>query len=97
LLGERFSISVKIPRRYFDEYIEQGSEKKETIDSLTKAAIELFETDKKEFPRRLEKQKQSVYKSKTIKINSSKSVQLVKLRARAILIKQKQFNAVAGV
>jgi hypothetical protein len=97
LLGERFSISVKIPRRYFDEYIEQGSEKKETIDSLTKAAIELFETDKKEFPRRLEKQKQSVYKSKTININSSKSVQLVKLRARAILIKQKQFNAVAGV
>ncbi len=97
LLGERFSLSVKIPRHYFDEYLEKGAKRSDTVDSLTKEAMELFEIDKKEFPKRLAKQNQSVPKGKTINIEQGKKLQLVKLRAKAILIKQKQLKAVAGI
>jgi hypothetical protein len=59
--------------------------------------MELFEIDKKEFPKRLAKQNQSAPKGKSINIEQGKKLQLVKLRAKAILIKQKQLKAVAGI
>ena len=96
LFGERFSLSVKIPRHYYDEYLDKGTKRSNTTDNLTKEAMEMFEQDKKEFPKRLAKQKQVAPKGKTIKLDSSKKLKLVKLRAKAILIKQKQLNAVAG-
>ena len=97
LLGERFSISVKIPRNYFDEYLEKGSKRSDTTDSLTKEAMEMFEQDKKQFSQRLAKQKQATQKGKTINLDKAKKLMLVKLRAKAILIKQKQMRNVAGL
>ena len=92
LLGERFSLSVKIPRHYFDEFLDRGSKH---ID--TKEAMKMFETDKKEFPQRLAKQKASFQKSKPDNEDKTKSLKLVKLRAKAILIMQKQMRNVAGI
>ncbi len=97
LLGERFSLSVKVPRTYFEEYLENGSKRNDTTDRLTKEAMEMFEQDKKQFSQRLTKQNQNTSKTKTIKINPDKKLILVKLRAKAILIKQKQLKAVAGI
>jgi hypothetical protein len=97
LLGERFSLSVKIPRNYFDEYLEKGSKQSDSMDSLTKQAMELFEIDKKAFPQRLAKQKAFIQKSKTEPKDKSPNIKLIKLRAKAILIKQKQMRNVAGV
>jgi hypothetical protein len=97
LLGERFSLSVKVPRTYFEEYLENGSKRNDTTDSLTKEAMEMFEQDKKQFSQRLAKQIQNTSKTKTITIKQDKKLILVKLRAKAILIKQKQLKAVAGI
>ncbi len=97
LLGERFSLSVKVPRNYFEEYLEKGSKRNDNADSLTKEAMEMFEQDKKQFPQKLARQKKATTKGKTIKLDSSKKLKLVKLRAKAILIKQKQLRAVAGL
>ncbi|TRX70703.1 strawberry notch-like NTP hydrolase domain-containing protein [Carboxylicivirga sp. M1479] len=97
LLGERFSLSVKVPRNYFEEYLEKGSKPNDNADSLTKEAMEMFEQDKKQFPQRLAKQKKATTKAKNINIDHGKKLKLVKLRAKAILIKQKQLKAVAGL
>ncbi len=97
LLGERFSLSVKIPRHYYDEYLDKGTQHNSSTDSLTKEAMEMFESDKKEFPKRLAKQKQSAPKGKTVNLDKAKQLTLVKLRAKAIMIKQKQLKAVAGI
>jgi hypothetical protein len=97
VLGERFSLSVKIPRHYFEEYLEKGTKRSNSTDSHTQEAMEMFETDKKAFPQKLAKQKQIASKGKTINIDKSKSLILVKLRAKAILIKQKQMRNVAGL
>ena len=97
LLGERFSLSVKIPRNYFNEFLEKGSKRSDSTDSLTQEAMKMFENDKKVFQQKLAKQKQTTKKGKTIRIDKSKSLKLVKLRAKAILIKQKQMRNVAGL
>lgn len=97
LFGERFSLSVKIPRHYYDEFFDKGTKRSNTTDSLTNEAMKMFEQDKKEFPKRLANQKQSVPKGKKISIDNGKQLKLVKLRAKAILIKQKQLRAVAGL
>ncbi|WP_289054966.1 strawberry notch-like NTP hydrolase domain-containing protein [Carboxylicivirga marina] len=97
LLGKRFSLSVKIPRHYYDEYLDKGTKRSDATDSLTKEAMELFEQDKKQFPGKLARQKQATAKGKTIKLDQGKKLKLVKLRAKAILIKQKQLKAVAGI
>ncbi len=97
LLGERYSISVKVPRNYFDEYLEKSSTHSDSTDALTKQAMELFEQDKKQFAQKLEKQKQNTQKTKNISSKPDKRLQLVKLRAKAIMIKQKQLKAVAGL
>ena len=96
LLGERFSLSVKIPRHYFNEFLEKGSKHSDSTDSLTKEAMKMFESDKKEFEQKLAKQNQAA-KIKTIQPDRSKTIKLVKLRAKAILIKQKQMRNVAGL
>ena len=97
LFGERFSLSMKVPRTYFEEYLEKGSKRNDTADSLTKEAMEMFEQDKRQFPHRLANQKKATTKAKTINIDQGKKLKLVKLRAKAILIKQKQLKAVAGL
>ncbi len=97
LFGERFSISIKVPRNYFEEYLKKGSKRVNTADSLTKEAMEMFEQDKKQFSQKLAKQKQAISKRKSIKTDQGKKLKLVKLRAKAILIKQKQLKAVAGL
>ncbi|MCT4643606.1 MAG: strawberry notch family protein [Carboxylicivirga sp.] len=97
VLGERFSLSVKIPRHYYDEYLDKGTKRNNSTDSLTNEAMQMFEQDKKEFPKRLAKQKQSAPQGKKISIDKGKQLKLVKLRAKAILIKQKQLRAVAGL
>ncbi|MDA3883145.1 MAG: strawberry notch C-terminal domain-containing protein [Bacteroidales bacterium] len=97
LLGERFSLSIKIPRHYYDEYLDKGTKPNNTTDSLTNEAMQMFEQDKKEFPKRLAKQKQTIQKNKTVSIDKGKQIKLVKLRAKAIIIKQKQLRAVAGL
>ncbi len=97
LLGERFSLSVKIPRHYYDEFLDKGTKRSNATDSLTKEAMEMFESDKKEFHKRLAKQKQSAPKGKTVNTDKAKQLTLVKLRAKAITIKQKQLKAVAGI
>ncbi len=96
LLGERFSLSVKVPRNYFEEYLEKGSKQSDTTDSLTKEAMQMFDQDKKQFSQRLAKQRQTKPQGKAVNINQNKKLTLVKLRAKAILIKQKQLRAVAG-
>ena len=95
LLGERFSLSVKIPRHYFNEFLEKGSKHSDSTDSLTKEAMKMFESDKKEFEQKLAKQNQAA-KTKTTQPDRSKTIKLVKLRAKAIMIKQKQLRNVAG-
>ncbi|MBN2729113.1 MAG: strawberry notch family protein [Bacteroidales bacterium] len=97
LLGDRFSLSVKIPRNYFNEYIEKGTDRSSSADSLTQEAMKMFEADKRDFPKRLAKQKQSIPKGKAVNLDKAKHLKLVKLRAKAILIKQKQLKAVAGL
>jgi hypothetical protein len=97
VLGERFSLSVKIPRHYYDEYLEKGTKPSNSTDSLTQEAMKMFETDKKAFPHKLAMQKQSSTKSKSVSIDTSKNIKLIKLRAKAILIKQKQLRNVAGL
>ncbi len=97
LFGERFSISVKVPRNYFDEYLEKGSKHSDSTDTLTKQAMELFEQDKKQFAQKLEKQNTvEMHRNASAPNNPDKRLQLVKLRAKAIMIKQKQLKAVAG-
>ncbi|HAF27793.1 MAG TPA: hypothetical protein DCG75_01985 [Bacteroidales bacterium] len=97
LLGERFSLSVKIPRNYFDEYLEKGSKYSDSADNLTQEAMKMFEIDKKEYPQRLAKQKASFQISKPEPKEKSPNIKLIKLRAKAILIKQKQMRNVAGL
>jgi hypothetical protein len=102
LLGERFSLSVKIPRHYFEEFLEKNTGRSDSVDNLTKEAMQLFEMDKKAFPQKLAMQKQSTQKGKTAKEDKNKedktkTLKLVKLRAKAILIMQKQMRQVAGV
>jgi hypothetical protein len=97
LLGERFSLSVKIPRHYFNEFLEKSSKHSDSTDSLTQEAMKLFESDKKQFQQKLRMQKQAAQKGKIVSIDKSKSLKLVKLRAKAILIKQKQMRNVAGL
>jgi len=97
LLGERFSLSVKVPRHYFEEFLKSGSKRSDSIDSLTKEAMQMFEMDKKAFPQKLAKQKQSATKGKKVKLDTGKKLKLVKLRAKAILIMQKQMSNVAGL
>jgi hypothetical protein len=96
VLGERFSLSVKIPRHYYDEYLEKGTKPSNSTDSLTQEAMKMFETDKKAFPQKLAMQKQTAVKGKAVSIDTSKNIKLIKLRAKAILIKQKQLRNVAG-
>jgi hypothetical protein len=96
VLGERFSLSVKIPRHYYDEYLEKGTKPSNSNDSLTQEAMKMFETDKKAFPQKLAMQKQTAAKGKAVSIDTSKNIKLIKLRAKAILIKQKQLRNVAG-
>jgi len=96
LLGERFSLSVKIPRHYYDEYLEKGKKQSNSTDILTQEAIKMFESDKKTFKQKLEKQKRAA-KTKNTKPDKIKTIKLVKLRAKAILIKQKQLRNVAGI
>jgi hypothetical protein len=101
LFGERFSLSVKIPRHYFTEYLEKGSKSTNSTDSLTQEAMKLFESDKKVFQMKLDKQKSAIKKQgtkegKAARMHTSKSLMLIKLRAKAIMIKQKQLKSVAG-
>jgi hypothetical protein len=63
--------------------------------------MKLFESDKKVFQMKLDKQKsatrkQGTKKGKTVRIDKSKNLILIKLRAKAIMIKQKQLKSVAG-
>jgi hypothetical protein len=88
---------VKIPRHYYDEFLDKGTKRNNTTDSLTQEAMKMFEDDKKEFPKRLAKQKETAPKGKTVNIEKGKQLKLIKLRAKAILIKQKQLRAVAGL
>ena len=101
LLGERFSLSVKIPRHYYDEFLEKGSSSNSNrTDDLTREAMQLFEQDKKAFPQKLAKQKHQIKKKKkgkVISMDRTKQIKLIKLRAKAIIIKQKQLRAVAGL
>ena len=97
LLGERFSLSVKVARNFFDEYVDVGSKQTSSTDSLTQEAMEMFETDKKAFPQRLAKQKAAFQTSKTHEKAQLPNVKLIKLRAMAIMIKQKQLRNVAGL
>ena len=92
LLGERYSISIKVPRNYFEQYLENDKKQSNSTDSLTREAMELFEQDKKEFALKLERQGRKPKKDKS----ENKNIKLIKLRARAIIIKQKQLKAVAG-
>ena len=97
LLGEKYSLSVKIPRHYFEEYLDKGTKNDSSADSLTQEAMKMFEQDKKAFPQRLAKQKQKAQKEKSASTDKSKQMKLIKLRAKAILIKQRQLKAVAGL
>ena len=74
LLGERFSLSVKIPRHYYNEYLDKGTKQHNPTDSLTQQAMQMFEQDKKEFPKRLAEQKQAIPKAKSISIDKGKHV-----------------------
>ena len=42
LLGERFSLSVKIPRHYYDEFLDKGTKSSNSNDSLTNEAMKMF-------------------------------------------------------
>jgi protein strawberry notch len=97
LLGDRFSLSVKIPRNYYNEYLDKKVKPNNSTDSLTQEAMKMFEQDKKEFPKKLAKQKQITKNIKVVHKNKAKDIKLIKLRAKAILIKQKQLKAVAGL
>lgn len=102
LLGERYSVSIKVPRNYYDAYLDKGVKKTSSEDTLTKEAMQLFEKDKVVFKERLKAQKKPITKkTKTTKVvklpDKGKALKLVKLRAKAILIKQRQLDAVAGV
>lgn len=97
LFGDRFSLSVKIPRHYFDEFLDKKAKHLDTTDNLTKEAMQMFETDKKEFTQRLADQKASFQKSKPESDPKTRTLKLVRLRAKAILIMQKQMRNVAGM
>ena len=97
LLGDRFSLSVKIPRHYFEEFLEKGSKSSDSSDRLTKEAMQLFESDKKQFQQKLKRQKEEAQKGKTVNIDKGKRIKLIKFRAKAIMIKQKQLRNVAGL
>jgi hypothetical protein len=97
LFAERFSLSVKIPRHYFNEFVEKGTKHSDSTDKLTQEAMKMFEQDKKEFPQKLAKQKQITKNMKVVHNNKTKNIKLIKLRAKAILIKQKQMRNVAGI
>lgn len=97
LLGEKFSISIKILRSYYDEYLDKGSKSNNSTDSLTQEAMKMFEQDKKEFPQKLAKQNQKTKTMKVVHSDKTKNIKLIRLRAKAILIKQKQMRNVAGL
>jgi hypothetical protein len=59
--------------------------------------MQMFESDKKTFEQRLARQKQSFQKSKPESKDRNKTIKLVKLRAKAILIMQMQMRNVAGL
>ena len=96
VLGEKHSISIKVPRSFFEAHIENQNSQSASSDALTREAMELFEQDKKAFPDKLAKQKAKTTKQKTDD-GKTKRLKLVKLRAKAIIIKQKQLKAVAGL
>ncbi len=91
LLGERFSLSIKISRLYYDQFVKTKSRTSETTDRLTKEAMQLFEQDKKAFADKLKKQKKTRTKKKDLPYKA-KRLKLQKLRAKAIVIKQKQLQ-----
>jgi hypothetical protein len=97
LLGERFSLSVKIPRVSYEAYLDKSPSKSNDIDLLNREALELFEQDKKAFPQKLARQKAAISKKKVVTFDKTRKLKLLKLKAKAILIKQKQqYKSVAG-
>ena len=96
LLGERFSLSVKIPRASYETYLEKKPKQVNDTEILNREAQELFEQDKKAFKQKLAKQKRAISKGKVIKMDKARKLKLLKLKAKAILIKQKQYQSVAG-
>jgi hypothetical protein len=99
LLGEKFSLSIKIPRTYYNEFLDKKVQPNNSTDSLTQEAMKLFEQDKKKFPQRLAMQKQSSKKKSENQGADDKvrRLKLAKAKAIAIRIKQKQLKAVAGL
>jgi hypothetical protein len=88
LLGERFSVSMKVPKHYFDEYLDSKSKNTNSSDALTQKAIKMLEDDKVSFEKRLKKQKE---KSSKQKQNGSKQddtdlLLMLELEAEAIII-----------
>ncbi|MCK5906531.1 MAG: hypothetical protein KAG37_03020, partial [Flavobacteriales bacterium] len=104
LLGERFSVSMKVPKHYFDEHLNSKSKNTSSSDALTDDAIKMLEDDTILFEKRLKKQKE---KSSKLKVERSKQtdtgdddmLMMLELEAEAIIIMQiqsNQYKQVAG-
>jgi len=105
LLGERFSVSMKVPKHYFDEYLESKSKNTNSSDGLTDKAIKMLEDDTVSFEKRLKKQKEKISKKKSSKLKAESSkesdddmLMMLELEAEAIIIMQMQgsYKQVAG-
>ncbi|MGQ1786363.1 strawberry notch C-terminal domain-containing protein [Saccharicrinis sp. GN24d3] len=87
ILSEKHRISVKVGRNIFDQFIEPNRENSvDELDELTVKAKKQLQKDRKEFEQKLRMQNSK----KPKKNDSARKIKLLKLRAKAIIIKQKQ-------
>lgn len=86
LMGNRHGVSFKVGRQIFEDHIQPHRKGFQDSDKLTDHAKDLLKNDKEDFPGKIDKQN-----GKKVKINNkARKLKLLKLRAKAIIIKQKQ-------
>ncbi len=97
LMGERYSVSVEVPRAVYDEIFSGKKTNNNELDKITKQAMEMFDEDKAKFSDRLKAQK----KKRKLKLEADaraasvddQDAETLKLRARAIILKKKRARA----
>ncbi|MBR8534438.1 strawberry notch family protein [Carboxylicivirga sediminis] len=93
LMGNRHGISFKVGRQIYEDHIEPNRTGFQDSDKLTDDAKKYLANDKESFEQKVMMQNSKRLKSdqkKSKKDDKTRKLRLLKLRAKAIIIKQKQ-------
>nr|WP_321405908.1 strawberry notch family protein [uncultured Carboxylicivirga sp.] len=93
LMGNRHGVSFKVGRQIYEDHIEPYRSGFQDSDKLTEDAKKYLANDKESFEHKVKMQNSKGQKKapkKAIKEDKTRKIKLLKLRAKAIIIKQKQ-------